>query len=333
MTLDVLLTNDDGIDAVGLRALHEALSHEHEVTVVAPATNQSGVGGNRSWWETAVEYTERDLGYAVEGTPADCVAVAAVALDVEPDLVVSGCNHGPNIGAHVLGQSGTVGAAMEASFLGTPAVALSMYDRGNLPIPPTVSHDDFALAGRVARAFVDRVDADGHLPFGADVLNVNVPAADDEAAANPTYRVTEPARGFDVIEFRPGTDAAEAAEAETAGVDDDAGWAEGFRTHHGEMGMELRDRFWREFLRGDVADDRGSDRLATIEGEVSVSPLSTSRAVAGAQAGDTLDGIGEARRSTDEGGDAGASRAGEETEVVSGVGSTPEEPSRHSSDR
>jgi 5'-nucleotidase len=330
MTLEVLLTNDDGIDAVGLRALHEALSREHEVTVVAPATNQSGVGGNRSWWETAVEYSERDLGYAVKGTPADCVAVAAVALDVEPDLVISGCNHGPNIGAHVLGQSGTVGAAMEASFLGTPAVALSMYDRGNLPIPPTVSHDDFALAGRVARAFADRVDADGRLPFGADVLNVNVPAADDEAAANPTYRVTEPARGFDVIEFHPGTDA---ADAETAGIDADAGWGDGFGTRRGEMGMELRDRFWREFLRGDVADDRGSDRLATVEGEVSVSPLSTSRSVAGDRAGDAFDVTGQAIQSAEEGDDGGVPSPGDETEIVSGVGSTTEEPSAQGPDR
>jgi len=70
-----------------------------------------------------VEYTETDAGYAVEGTPADCVAVADVALGLDPDVVVSGCNHGPNIGAHILGQSGTVGAAMEASFLGTPAIA------------------------------------------------------------------------------------------------------------------------------------------------------------------------------------------------------------------
>jgi 5'-nucleotidase len=152
---------------------------------------------------------------------------------------------------------------------------------------------------------------------------VNVPAADDEAAADPTYRVTEPARGFDVIEFHPGTDA---ADAETAGIDDDAGWGDGFGAHRGEMGMELRDRFWREFLRGDVADDRGSDRLATIEGEVSVSPLSTSRSVAGARAGDAFD-------VTDEGGDARTTRSGDEAEVVSGVGSATEEPSRRSPDR
>ncbi|WP_418285820.1 5'/3'-nucleotidase SurE [Halorubrum sp. DTA46] len=269
MTKQILLTNDDGIDAVGIRALADALSREHDVTVVAPASNQSGVGGARSWWETTVEYAETDQGYAVEGTPADCVAVADVALDLDPDVVVSGCNHGPNIGAHILGQSGTVGAAMEASFLGTPAIAVSLYDRGNLPVPPTLSNGDFALAGEVVLDLLDRPS----LPFGADVLNVNVPAADDEAAADPTYRLTEPARGFDVIEFRPGEDGA----GET-----------GFDERRGEMGMELRDRFWREFLRGDVADDPGSDRLAAVDGEVSISPLSSSRSVAGDRAGEAV---------------------------------------------
>ncbi|WP_066417471.1 5'/3'-nucleotidase SurE [Halorubrum aethiopicum] len=303
MTREVLLTNDDGIDAAGIRALSEALSAEYDVTVVAPATNQSGVGGNRSWWETTIEYTERDLGYAVEGTPADCVAVAAVALELEPDVVVSGCNHGPNIGAHVLGQSGTVGAAMEAAFLGTPAIAVSLYDRGNLPIPPTVSHDDFALAGRVAADLVARVDDEGRLPFGADVLNVNVPAADDEAAVDPTYRLTEPARGFDVIEFHPGTEAAGEEEENatgTAGDGDPGGDASGFGERRGEMGMELRDRFWREFLRGDVADDPGSDRRATVEGEVSVSPLSSSRSVVGDRVGETVDVAGETLAVDDE---------------------------------
>ncbi|PHQ39745.1 5'/3'-nucleotidase SurE [Halorubrum persicum] len=284
MTTEILLTNDDGIDAVGLRALSDALSHDYEVTVVAPASNQSGVGGARSWWDTTVEYAETDLGYAVEGTPADCVAVADVALGLDPDVVVSGCNHGPNIGAHILGQSGTVGAAMEASFLGTPAIAVSLYDRGNLPVPPTLDNGDFAVAGEVVADLLDRAESgDGPpaLPFGADVLNVNVPAADDEAAADPTYRLTEPARGFDVIEFRPGEEAPEAED-----VPDD--WQ--FSERRGEMGMELRDRFWREFLRGDVPDDAGSDRLAAVEGEVSISPLSSSRSVAGDRAGEVVTG-------------------------------------------
>ncbi|MFD1569626.1 5'/3'-nucleotidase SurE [Halorubrum laminariae] len=277
MTTTVLLTNDDGIDAVGIRALSAALSREYDVTVVAPATNQSGVGGARSWWDTTVEYTETDAGYAVEGTPADCVAVADAALGLDPDVVVSGCNHGPNIGAHILGQSGTVGAAMEASFLGIPAIAISLYDRGNLPVPPTLGTDAFALASTVVTDLLDDAtrgtDGDIALPFGADVLNVNVPAADDEAATQPTYRLTEPAHGFDVIEFRPG----ETAAGET-----------GFDERRGEMGMELRDRFWREFLRGDVPDDPGSDRRAAVDGEVSISPLSSSRSVAADQTGEVV---------------------------------------------
>jgi 5'-nucleotidase len=278
MTREILLTNDDGIDAVGIRALSDALSREYDVTVVAPKQNQSGVGGTRSWWETTVEYAETDAGIAVEGTPADCVAVAEVALELDPDVVVSGCNHGPNIGAHILGQSGTVGAAMEAAFLGTPAIAVSLYDRGNLPVPPTLENGDFSLAAEAVLDLLDRVEAwEGdepvELPFGADVLNVNAPAADDEAAADPTYRLTEPARGFDVIEFRPGEESRD---------------EDGFGERRGEMGMELRDRFWREFLRGDVADDPGSDRLAAVEGEVSVSPLSSSRSVAGDRAGDVV---------------------------------------------
>jgi 5'-nucleotidase len=291
MPTEILLTNDDGIDAVGIRALADALSRDYDVTVVAPATNQSGVGGARSWWDTTVDYTETDRGYAVEGTPADCVAVADVALGLDPDAVVSGCNHGPNIGAHILGQSGTVGAAMESSFLGTPAIAVSLYDRGNLPVPPTLDNGDFAVAGEVVADLLDRAEAGGHagdgagdgdleLPFGADVLNVNVPAADDEAAAEPTYRLTEPARGFDVIEFRPGEE----------GPDEEnvpEGWEFGER--RGEMGMELRDRFWREFLRGNVQDDPGSDRRAAVEGEVSISPLSSSRSVAGERVGDLVD--------------------------------------------
>ncbi len=280
MSLDVLLTNDDGIDAAGIRALHEALSRDHDVTVVAPATNQSGVGGARSWWDTTVEYAEAELGYAVEGTPADCVAVADVALGLDPDIVVSGCNHGPNIGAHILGQSGTVGAAMEAAFLGTPAIAVSLYDRGNLPVPPTVDRDDFAVAERATLSLIDRIE-DGRLPFGADVLNVNAPAADDENAVDPTYRLTEPARGFDVIEFHPGS-------TDTPHGDDEASAASAFDERRGEMGMELRDRFWREFLRGDVHDDPGSDRLATVEGEISVSPLSSSRAIGGDRVGDVV---------------------------------------------
>jgi len=120
----VLLTNDDGVDSPGLDALRDALSTLGKVTVVAPATDQSGVGRARS---RTVGITDHDDAIAVAGTPADCVAYGLRGLDHEFDLVVSGCNHGPSIGAYVLGRSGTVGAAMEAGFLGVPAVAVSAY--------------------------------------------------------------------------------------------------------------------------------------------------------------------------------------------------------------
>lgn len=83
-----------------------------------------------------------------------------------------------------------------------------------------------------------------------------------------------------MIEFHPGE-----AEPEDENVPE--GWE--FSERRGEMGMELRDRFWREFLRGDVADDPGSDRLAAVEGEVSISPLSSSRSIAGDRAGEVVE--------------------------------------------
>lgn len=288
MTTEILLTNDDGIDAVGIGALYDALATDYEVTVVAPATNQSGVGGERSWWDTTVEFDDHELGYAVDGTPADCVAVGLTALEIDPDLVVSGCNHGPNIGSHILGRSGTVGAAMEAAYLDVPGIALSLYDRADLPVGADVSRGDFSVASDVARRLVSRYERAG-LPADADVLNVNVPAADDAAgpADELTHRLTEPARGFDVLEYEPtAADGGEQAEQR----DDD-----GFVEPRGEAGLEFRDRFWRELLDFDVSDDVGSDRRAVVDGEVSVSPLSTSNSTlssgGGMETGAKLDRI------------------------------------------
>jgi 5'-nucleotidase len=266
VSAEVLLTNDDGIDAIGLRALYDALSETHGVTVVAPETNQSGVGGERSWWETTVEFGEHDLGYVVDGTPADCVAVAVTGLALDPDVVVAGCNHGPNIGAHILGRSGTVGAAMEAAYLDVPGIAVSLYDRGDLPIASAAVHDDFATAGTVATDLVDHVVARGP-PAGGDAVNANVPAASD--VAEPTWRLTRPARGFDVME-----------------VEVPEGDGDGTFERRGEAGMELRDRFWHQFLDLDVPDPVGTDRRAAVDGEVSVTPLSVSRSPVGDRAGE-----------------------------------------------
>ena len=133
--MHLLLTNDDGIGSPGLAALYEALSEIATVTVVAPAADQSGVGRTRSdlsfELDNRITIDDHGWGYVVDGTPADCVAVGLRHIPEadEVDLVVSGANDGPNVGSYILGHSGTVGAAVEAAFLGTPAIAVSGYDR------------------------------------------------------------------------------------------------------------------------------------------------------------------------------------------------------------
>lgn len=142
----ILLTNDDGIDGPGLQALYDGLAHLGDLTVVAPTVNHSGLGRVLSYGrpvpvdvgETTAEmqiegpeftyelpYTRRELGYAVAGTPCDCVIAGIHAFDTSPDIVVSGCNAGPNVGVSAFGRSGTVSAAMEAAYLGVPAMAVS----------------------------------------------------------------------------------------------------------------------------------------------------------------------------------------------------------------
>lgn len=236
----VLLTNDDGIDATGLRALREALSSVADVTVVAPATDRSGVSRADSL-EFTVE--RRPDGVAVHGTPVDCVHYARGGLDEEFDVVVSGCNDGPNLGAHRIERSGTICAAIEAGFLGIPGVALSLYD------PPTGSREfdreDYAEAERVAAFLVRRLaSADADLPTGFDYLNVNVPADADD----PRLRVTEPTYHFDV----------HIHETEDGGY---RAWDRFYDPLHPEVDAE-------------VTDAVGTDRRAVADEEISVTPLS-----------------------------------------------------------
>jgi len=244
-SLSVLLTNDDGIDAPGLGVVRDRLAADHDVTVVAPADERSGTGQTRT--AGPVSYEERADGYAVDGTPADCVAVGLAAIGVDPDVVVSGCNDGPNVGAHVLGRSGTVGAAAEAGFLDVPAVAVSMYD-WDVADPswePAPAMFDVAadVAADLAPAF-----AAGSVLAGADYLSVNAPAS--HHASDPVRRVTRPS---------------EAYELEVTATD---------------AGFDLADRYWREFLERDVSDPDGTDRRVCVDGDVSVTPLVVPHAVA-----------------------------------------------------
>lgn len=133
--MQVLLTNDDGIHAPGLWALYHAFSSRYPVTVVAPDRERSAVGHgitlNQPLRYEKVQVNGSMTGYAVNGTPADCVKLGlAELLDTPPDLVVSGINPGANVGINV-NYSGTVAGAKEAAMAGIPAMAVSIMAPGN----------------------------------------------------------------------------------------------------------------------------------------------------------------------------------------------------------
>jgi 5'/3'-nucleotidase len=166
--MQVLLTNDDGIHAPGLRALFDAFSARHRVTVIAPDRERSAVGhGITLHQPIRFEKTRVNggmTGFAVNGTPADCVKLGlAELLDTPPELVVSGINPGANVGINV-NYSGTVAAAKEAAMAGIPAMAVSIISPGDRHV---------GAAARFAEALSRRVMARA-LP-GGTFLNVNFP--------------------------------------------------------------------------------------------------------------------------------------------------------------
>lgn len=255
--MNVLLTNDDGIDAPGLGALAQALDAIGDVTVVAPAQNQSAVGRGLSYgrmgpdgsnggavglgagsddrFTVTIPHESHELGYAIHGTPCDCVILGVDTFD--PDIVVAGCNAGANLGIHVLPRSGTASAATEAASLGVPGVAVSMdvlgLDRSKL------EPADFERASVVGRNVVDRaLTAD---VFDAvDYFNVNVPRPDRSIEG---VAITHP----------------------TAQYDMHADLADGRFSIHNPL--------WAEMAQGDIPDEDGSDRRAVLDRRVSVSPL------------------------------------------------------------
>src|SRR3954468_15614030 len=132
----VLLTNDDGIQAIGLNTMRRALLEVPgvELTVIAPDSNRSATARSittrKPLWVEEVEFGDGTVGFATEGTPVDCVRFAALGL-VEPEppeLIVSGINHGSNLGDDIT-YSGTVAAALEGIVLGIPAIAVSQQAR------------------------------------------------------------------------------------------------------------------------------------------------------------------------------------------------------------
>jgi 5'-nucleotidase len=179
----VLLTNDDGIAAEGLQALRRALLLVPgiELVVIAPDGNRSAMARSitttRPLWVEAVDFDDGTKGYATDGTPVDCVRLAKLGLveGFEAQLIVSGINHGANLGDDIT-YSGTVAAALEGVVLGLPAIAVSQQSAAREMDFRLSDRFDFSEGARFAARVVEEID-DVPLPLGT-LLNVNCPAGD-----------------------------------------------------------------------------------------------------------------------------------------------------------
>ncbi|MFT4993270.1 MAG: 5'-nucleotidase [Paraglaciecola sp.] len=162
--MNILLSNDDGVFAEGLACLHEELVKEHRVTVIAPDRNCSGASNALSLQHPLRIEKMKNGFYAVNGTPSDCVHLGINQfLQEDPGLVVSGINHGANLGDDVI-YSGTVAAATEGRYMGLPAIAVSLAGQGA---------ENFLCAAKVTAHIIRHLKAH---PLPADqILNINVP--------------------------------------------------------------------------------------------------------------------------------------------------------------
>jgi 5'-nucleotidase len=178
----VLLTNDDGIEAEGLQALRNALQRVDgiELAVIAPDGNRSAMARSittrRPLWVQEVEFGDGTVGYATDGTPVDCVRLANLGLieGFMADLVVSGINHGSNLGDDIT-YSGTVAAALEAIVLGLPGIAVSQQSSARELDFRVGTGFDFTVAASFTARLVAELERTP-LPPGT-LLNVNVPGA------------------------------------------------------------------------------------------------------------------------------------------------------------
>jgi 5'/3'-nucleotidase len=242
--MKVLLTNDDGIMAEGLQALRRALLEVPEVqlAVIAPDSNRSAVGRGittrRPLWVEEIDFGDGTVGYATDGTPVDCVRFASLGLvdGFEADMVVSGINHGSNLGDDIT-YSGTVAAALEAIVLGMPGIAVSQQSgAGELDFRVGATFD-FSTAARFAARVVGEIEQ-VPLPPGT-LLNVNVPAGEVEGVevtslGKRVYR--------DKLELE----------------DDQGDGRRQYRIYGGDIGFERED---------------GTDLTAVAHGRIAVTPV------------------------------------------------------------
>jgi len=162
--MKILLSNDDGYQARGIRCLASALAPHGKVDVVAPERDRSGASNSLTLHQPLRPRIAENGFVYVDGTPTDCVHLAITGLlQEEPDIVVSGINAGANLGDDVI-YSGTVAAAMEGRFLGLPAIAVSLVCDGS---------NNYETAARVVTALLEEIVS---RPMPADtILNINVP--------------------------------------------------------------------------------------------------------------------------------------------------------------
>ena len=167
----IIVTNDDGVQAPGILALATALRQLGEVQVIGPALNQSASGHKKTLFQdipvSEVVLADQTRAMSVGGSPADCIALAALGMVTwPPDIVVSGINRGPNMGQDIT-YSGTVTAALEAAIQGVPAVSVSLANGTAQNV------EEYEEAARIAVAVTGRVLAKGLPPL--TILNLNVP--------------------------------------------------------------------------------------------------------------------------------------------------------------
>ncbi|HEX5309736.1 MAG TPA: 5'/3'-nucleotidase SurE [Solirubrobacteraceae bacterium] len=244
--LQVLLTNDDGIEADGLQALRRALLQVEGVrlVVIAPDGNRSAMARSittrRPLWVEQIDFADGTSGYATDGTPVDCVRLARLGLveGFQAQLVVSGINHGANLGDDIT-YSGTVAAALEGVVLGLPAIAVSQQSRGRSLDFRFDGGFDFDVAALFVARLVERLE-DVPMP-PRTLLNVNVPAGEPSGV-----EVTSLGRRI----YRD--------ELKLAAQED---------------GMPQRRRYWIYGADPGYHDDPGTDLAAVAAGRVAVTPI------------------------------------------------------------
>ena len=244
MAVRVLLTNDDGISAAGIQALRRALREieDVELDLIAPDSNRSATARSITTrsplWVEEIQFDDGSIGHATDGTPVDCVRFADLGLlGHKPDLIVSGINHGSNLGDDVT-YSGTVAAAFEGIILGLPAIAVSQQSNDREMDFREGREFDFDFAAALTAEMVRFVAANG-MPDGT-LINVNCPGASP--------------RGIEVCRLGKRLYDDELKLVET---EEDSG-RKRYRIYGFEPGFE---------------DESGTDLAAIAEGRVAVTPI------------------------------------------------------------